>query len=234
MRASMRLASEVWMSCSQIAQASASKATGRRDDAQPRPAAQRGPDQRVVAKALVERAQVVVDAEREAHPRDRRLGAGAILRPGAEQHAALAGLRDAHDGRAAVEVQQPLEHAAAPAQDPVAAAVRGQPERRAGHDLEAQLVGHGADATPPAGRRRYLPRSPSTCTSTRNERLASTGASTLRRRRTTRRARRRCTIATVAAPAATLTPTIAAVCTSAGLSAPGGPHGLDPAAASRR
>ena len=101
------------MSCSQIAQASASKATGRRDDAQPRPAAQRRPDQRVVAKALVERAQVVVDAEREAHPRDRGGRVGAVLRPGAEQHAALAGLRDAHDRRPALEVQQPLEHAAA-------------------------------------------------------------------------------------------------------------------------
>ena len=62
------------------------------------------------------------------------------MRPGAEQHTALTGLRDAHDGRPAVEVQQALEHAAAPAQDAVAAAVGGQPERGARDDLEAQLV----------------------------------------------------------------------------------------------
>ena len=61
------------ISCSTIAQARALNGSGWRRTAGAL-GAQRGPDQRVVAEALVERAQVVVDAEGEAHARDRRLG----------------------------------------------------------------------------------------------------------------------------------------------------------------
>ena len=73
------------MSCSQIAQASASNGSGRRADAQVRARAHRAADQRVVAEALAERAQVVVDAEREAHPRDRLLEAASRPRRPASQ-----------------------------------------------------------------------------------------------------------------------------------------------------
>ncbi len=59
------------MSCSVTAQASASNGLGPAQRAQPRRARARvGADERVEAEALVERPQVVVDAEREAHPRD--------------------------------------------------------------------------------------------------------------------------------------------------------------------
>ncbi len=68
--------------------------------AQPRAAPQRRADQRVEPEALVERAQVVVDAEREAHPRDRLLGHAGVLGPGAEHDRVGARLRDSDDGAA--------------------------------------------------------------------------------------------------------------------------------------
>jgi len=79
-------------------------------DAQPRPVAHRRADQRVRAEPLVERAQVVVEPEREAHPGDALLGLGAARRPGPEQHLVAGGLGDADDNRHAVDVHEALEH----------------------------------------------------------------------------------------------------------------------------
>ena len=71
-------------------------------DPQPGRTARRGPDQRVVAVQVVEGPQVVVDAEGEAHARDRELvRVEALARPGPEEHAPLRGLRDAHERRGA-------------------------------------------------------------------------------------------------------------------------------------
>ena len=58
------------ISCSQIAQASASNGSGRRSTRSHGRRRTERPDQRVAQEAPAKRAQVVVDAERESHPRD--------------------------------------------------------------------------------------------------------------------------------------------------------------------
>ena len=70
----------------------------------------------------MEGAQVLVDAEREAHPRDPVAAASRRARARAEQHAVGRGLRDAHEHGLLLVVQQALEHAAAAAQHAVHAA----------------------------------------------------------------------------------------------------------------
>ena len=93
------------MSCSQIAHASASNGSGRRRTRRYGRARTERPDERVVAEAVVEGAQVVVDAEREAHPR--RSASSATSRwsaPGAEHDAVARGLADADDRGRALDV----------------------------------------------------------------------------------------------------------------------------------
>ena len=77
--------------------------------AQVRARAHRAPDERIGAEAVVERAQVVVDAEREAHALQRLLGHVGAVGPGHEHHAIARGLADADDRGHALDV-----HAAAP------------------------------------------------------------------------------------------------------------------------
>ena len=72
------------ISCSVIAHASASNGSGRRRTRSRGSRAHRAADQRVEAEALVERAQVVVDAEREAHPLDRLARPRPVVGRGAE------------------------------------------------------------------------------------------------------------------------------------------------------
>ncbi len=72
----------------------------------------------------MERAQILVHPEREAHPRDPILGRLTGGGAGLEHHALGGGLRDAHHHRLLAVVEQPFEHAPAVAQHPVHAAVR--------------------------------------------------------------------------------------------------------------
>ena len=144
------------MSCSQMAHASASKGSGRRIDAQMRPRAHRAPDHGIGAEALVEGAQVVVDAEREAHAPQGLLGHVGAVGAGHEQHAIARGLADADDRRRPLDVQQALEAAVAPAaQDPVGARAGQAVGPRRTH-LSPHLD-HRRDSTPRA--RRGRPRS---------------------------------------------------------------------------
>ena len=101
----------------------------------------------------MELAQVVVDGEREAHPRDRRLGVRAIARarPRTGRCAAPVCATRTVTGTP-VDVQQPLEHAAAAAQHAVAPAAGRQAKRPARDDLDAKLDHGGAEPTPRAGR----------------------------------------------------------------------------------
>ena len=69
------------MSCSQTAHASASNGSGRRRGRSQGLRRRSGPEQRVAPEAAVERAQVVVDAEREAHPLDATAAALPIAAP---------------------------------------------------------------------------------------------------------------------------------------------------------
>ena len=85
------------MSCSQIAHASASNGSGRRMTRRCGRARTERPDERIGAEAVVERAQVVVDAEREAHALQRLLGHVGAVGPGHEHHAIARGLADADD-----------------------------------------------------------------------------------------------------------------------------------------
>ena len=109
----------VSMSCSVIAQASASNGSGRRRARSHGARRTTGADERVGAEALVERPQVVVDAEREAHPRDRLLGVSAVSAHAPSTTASAAGWAARTIDGLAVDVQEALEHAAAPAQDAV-------------------------------------------------------------------------------------------------------------------
>ncbi|CAA9510900.1 MAG: hypothetical protein AVDCRST_MAG53-2602 [uncultured Solirubrobacteraceae bacterium] len=109
-------------------------------DAQVRRAAHRRPDQRVEAKPLVEGAQVIVDPEREAHPRD-RLGADvpAPGRPRAHHDPVGPGLRRPHDRPLTLHVDEPLEHRSAAARDAVHPAA-GQAEGPGGTDLDTDVL----------------------------------------------------------------------------------------------
>ena len=77
--------------------------------------AHRSPDERIRAEAVVEGAQVVVDAEREAHALQSLLGHVGAVGPGHEHHAIARGLADADDRGDALDVHEPLEAAVAPA-----------------------------------------------------------------------------------------------------------------------
>jgi hypothetical protein len=65
------------------------------------------------------RPQVLVDPEREAHPLDAVRRRGVRTRPRAEHDAVARRLRDAHEDRLAAVVQQSFEHASATAQQSV-------------------------------------------------------------------------------------------------------------------
>ena len=125
------------ISCSQIAQASASNGSRPPPDAQVRPRAQRGPDERVVAEGVPERAQVVVD--RRARSACGRSPASATARPVARarrprdlrrkttRSRARLGRRARRRGGASTWIE-PLEQRAAAPHHTVAAGAR-QPER---------------------------------------------------------------------------------------------------------
>src|SRR5204863_14159 len=83
---------------------------------------QRAADQRVPAEALVERPQVVVQREREAHPVHRLPGRSSVGGVGLDDHPLALGLAHPDDHRPAVDVQQAPQPAVAAAQQPVAAA----------------------------------------------------------------------------------------------------------------
>jgi hypothetical protein len=106
--------------------------------------------------------QLVVDAECEAHPLERPLAAAARRPPGADHHALRARLRRAHDNRSPVDVQQPLEHAAARAHHAVGAGA-GQSQRPARRQLQTALGGsreisHGVPLKRPPRTRRLASR----------------------------------------------------------------------------
>ena len=83
--------------------------------------AHRSPDERIGAEAVVEGAQVVIDAQREAHALQGLRGHVRTVGPGHEHDAVARGLADADDRGDALDVQQALEAAVAPAaHDPVA------------------------------------------------------------------------------------------------------------------
>ena len=87
----------------------------------------------------MEGAEVVVDAEGEAHPVDRALRRGLVGRLGTEQDAIGCCLGDADDGRMPVDVQQALADAVAPPRDPVSGAPDRHPEHPGGLDFCADL-----------------------------------------------------------------------------------------------
>ena len=71
------------------------------------------------------RAQVVVDAQREAHPRRASSATSGLSAPGHQHHAVARRLADADDRGHPLDVQQPLEAAfAPPAHDAVAPRMR--------------------------------------------------------------------------------------------------------------
>ena len=100
-RRSIPAAREYSISCSQIAHASASNGSGRRVGRSHGVRRTTGADQRVVAEARVERREVVVDAEREAHALERRPRSAPFERaPRADQDRPRDALRRAHAARA--------------------------------------------------------------------------------------------------------------------------------------
>ncbi len=117
-----------------------------------RKASQQRPDQRLTAEAAEELGVVLVDAEREPHPRDRqlqllaasRLPAAAvgdrrrIDRIGAKGGAARARLPGTDQDRTAVDVQQPRRDPAPHPHGPVLAAAARQPPRRRRPQLELE------------------------------------------------------------------------------------------------
>ena len=86
--------------------------------AQPGPRADRGADQRIAPEAGVELGQVVIEAEREAHPLERGRRGVAPGRLGAQPHGRARG-PDVHDHRLPARVQHALERLAAPPQHTV-------------------------------------------------------------------------------------------------------------------
>jgi hypothetical protein len=94
---------------------------GAADRAQVRAIAHRAPDERIRAEAVIERAQVVVDAQREAHALQGLLGHVGAVGSGHQHHAVARGLADADDRGHPLDVQQPLQAAVGPsAHDAVA------------------------------------------------------------------------------------------------------------------
>ena len=84
----IRAARSASISCLTTAQASASQGHGRPRGRKSGTAPDQRPEQRVAAEAALELAEVVVDAEREAHPLDRQLE----LRPAARRRRARAAI----------------------------------------------------------------------------------------------------------------------------------------------
>ena len=117
------------MSCSQIAHASASNGSGRRITRRYGRARTERPITRIGAEAVVEGAQVVVDAEREAHAPHSLLGHVGAVGAGHEHHAITRGLADADDRGRPLDVQQPLEAAVAAAAHDAVGAARGAGDR---------------------------------------------------------------------------------------------------------
>ena len=105
-------------------------------------------DQGVEAKPLVERAQILVDAQGTTHALDPPFGDLAAVRPGAEQHAVLAQLRDADDDRGVAAVQQPVQDATPDAGDSVQPGPAREAEHPARADLETDLEGGAAAHSP--------------------------------------------------------------------------------------
>ena len=139
-RRSIAAARSYSISCSQIAQRERLERLGAPPHAQPRAAAQRAADQRIAREAPQERAQVLVHAEREAHPRDpvaRRPRGSRARAPNSTRSGAVWATRTS-TGSLAV-VQQPLEH---PAADGAACRPSGPPRQAEGpaRDLDAQLL----------------------------------------------------------------------------------------------
>ena len=118
-RRSIPAARSYSISCSQIAQTSASNGSGRAADPQPRIGPDRGADQRIKAEALVERPQVLVDPEGGAHPLDPPFGDLAAIGLGAEQHPVGAKLSHPDHHRLVAAVQQPVQDPAADPGDPI-------------------------------------------------------------------------------------------------------------------
>jgi len=119
----------------------------------------RAPDHGVVAKRVVERAQVLVDARGEAQATDAPHRVGLRARPRAEDDAVGCSLDDGDVHGRAVAVQQPLERRALAPQQPVGRAVP-QAEGPRGPDFDAEL-GHACSTTGRGGgTRRWMPRSP--------------------------------------------------------------------------
>jgi 2-hydroxychromene-2-carboxylate isomerase len=91
----------------------------------------------------MEGAQILIDAQREAHTRDPVRGGPMRARACTEQYAVGRGLRRAHEHGLLLVVQQALEHAAAAAQNAVHAAAR-QAKRSRRPYLDALLdAAHG-------------------------------------------------------------------------------------------
>ena len=88
---------------------------GAPDDAQVRARAHGSPDEVIRAEAVVEGAQVVVDAQREAHALQGLLGDVGAVGSGHQHHAVTRRLADADDRGHALDVEQSLEAAVAPA-----------------------------------------------------------------------------------------------------------------------
>src|SRR5205807_8046451 len=105
-------------------------------DPQPRPLPDGAADQRVVAEALVEAAQIVVDADGEPHAGDRLLGDGAPGRLRAEEDTVGGELADAHDRGLVADMDEPVQDDPAPGEHAVAAAAQREPEGPDGPDLD--------------------------------------------------------------------------------------------------
>ena len=110
-RRSIAAARSYSISCSQIARTSASNGSGRRPTRSHGRRRTERPISGSRAKRRGERPRVLVDPEREAHPRDSVPGRLAARRARAEQDTVRGGLGDADEHGLLAVVQQPLEHA---------------------------------------------------------------------------------------------------------------------------
>ncbi len=115
------------------------KRLGPAPNAQPEPATNRSPDQGIIAEARVKGTQVIVNPKREAHARNPILGCRACIGARPEEHGLRRGLRNTHDNRPALMVQETRKHAAAMAQHPIGPTMQRQAKRPERPDLPAQL-----------------------------------------------------------------------------------------------
>jgi hypothetical protein len=100
--------------------------------------ADRRPQEPIGAKLLVDLAVIVVDPKREPHPLDDALPVLRRVGLRAHQDRAVAALRHAHDGGAALHMQKPGHDAAPNAHHGVATAPRRQPVRPGWANLDVQ------------------------------------------------------------------------------------------------